>query len=214
MMPLAHILTHPRKAAAEIRLRPSWVGAFLLLAVLSSGELAVHHRSRVEETVRHLPSHLTAAERSVVVSGLDARLPARIIVHPARLLLGWSAFALLLLVACRTAVPDAPVRFVQMLALQVHCAAAEVLGAWLLPLLHGLVPDPFLRPGLAVGGPLLNSLNIFTLWYVVLLVAGVGVLCAARPLKSTLLVLLVWGSSLAFQTAVFRLLREALHLAV
>jgi hypothetical protein len=211
---LALILIHPRTAAGELRLRPVWLGSFLVLALLSAGALLVQHRSRVEETVVHLPPHLTSAQRSAVAADLDARLTGRALMHPARLLLGWSAFALLLLVACRTAVPDIPLRFAQVLALQVHCAAAEVLGSWLLPVLRGLLPEPLLQPGLLAAGPLLNSLNIFTIWYVVLLIAGVGVLCAARPLKATLLVLLVWGSSLAFQTAVFRVLRDVLHLAV
>jgi hypothetical protein len=99
-------------------------------------------------------------------------------------------------------------------SLQVHCEAAEILGACLIPLLRPVVPAVILQPGLAAAGPLLNSLNIFTLWYVGVLIAGVGVLSAARPLKATLLVLLVWGSSLAFHIAVFRLLRDALHLAL
>jgi hypothetical protein len=145
---LAFILIHPGKAAGELRLRPAWVGSFLVLALFSAGAMLAQHTGRVEETIVHLPPHLSSAQRSAVAAELDTRLTGRALMQPARLLLGWSAFALLLLVACRTAVPDIPLRFAQVLALQVHCAAAEVLGSWLLPLLHGLLPGPLLRPGL------------------------------------------------------------------
>ena len=99
-----------------------------------------------------------------------------------------------------------PLRYLEFLALEVHCESAGILGALAMPIVRRLFGEP--------SGSLLNSLNIFTLWYVVLLAGGVSVLCATRPLKAALVVLLVWGSSLAFHTAVLRLLRDALHLAL
>ena len=168
--------------------------------------MALEHPARVEETLRHLPPGLTATDRAAIIADLDSRLPARVLVCPARLLLGWSSFALLLFVACRTVSPGMPLGYLQFLALEIHCESAGILGALAMPFVRRLFGDP--------AGPLLNSLNIFTLWYVVLLAGGVSVLCATRPLKAALVVLLVWGSSLAFHTAVLRLLRDALHLAL
>ena len=168
--------------------------------------MALEHPARVEETIRDLPPGLTATDRAAIIADLDSRLPARVLVCPARLLLGWSSFALLLFVACRTVSPGMPLRYLQFLALEIHCESAGILGALAMPFVRRLFGDP--------AGPLLNSLNIFTLWYVVLLAGGVSVLCATRPLKAALVVLLVWGSSLAFHTAVLRLLRDALHLAL
>jgi hypothetical protein len=214
MKALALILVFPRRAAGFLRLRPMWILPFLLLSVAAMGSMIAHHPLRVEETLRRLPPHLTTAERAAAAADLNSRLPARVLAYPGRLLLGWSTFALVLFVSCRAAAPEVPLRYVQVLALQIHCATAEIIGTWLLPVLRDAVPGPALYPGTVLGGPLLNSLNIFTLWYVVLLIGGVGVLCAARPLKATLLVFVAWGSSLAFHTAVFRLLRDALHLAL
>ncbi len=214
MPPLLLILVHPFHAAGRLADKPVWIVPFLILAFLTAGALISHHPAQVETTLRHLPSHLTAAERDGVREGLDGRLGVRALFLPARLLAGWSVFALFLFVVCRTALPGSPVRYTPLLALEVHCEAAQVAGAWLLPVLARILPAWLVNPGEALGGPLLNSLNISTFWYVALLAAGVSVLCAARPLKATLLVLLVWGSTLALSTAVFRLLRDALHLTV
>jgi hypothetical protein len=212
MKSLATILVFPRHTAALLRTAPRWVLPFLLLAAIDTTALFMSRQARIDETLAHLPPHLSQTEQAAVSADLLARLPAQLLIHPFRLFLGWAVFALMLLAVCRAAAPGMTLQWRHLFSLQVHCAAAEVLGTLLVPLLATVLPSDVLFPGAAVAGPLLKSVNISTLWYVGLLIGGVGVLCAARPLKATLLVLLTWGSSLAFHTAVFRLLRDALHL--
>lgn len=189
---LVRMLFTPFRAVRDLRIRPSWGTAFLVLSLISAATMALGHRARVAETLRFLPAGVTGTQRMVVAAELEGRLPARMLVHPVRLLLGWGCFALVLFLACRAVTPGAAIRYRQFLALEVHCEAAAVLGAAI---------------------PLQYWANICTLWYVVLLTGGVSVLCAARPLKAAFVVLLVWGSSLAFHTAVLRFLQGALHLA-
>jgi len=61
---------------------------------------------------------------------------------------------------------------------------------------------------------LLNSLNIFTLWYVVVVIVGVSVLTGFRPAKAFLVVFCVWSVSVLFNVAVLTFMRDGLHLVV
>jgi predicted RND superfamily exporter protein len=111
-----------------------------------------------------------------------------------------------------------------MFSLEIHTEATSVianLAAMVLAVTNanaGSVAVPFSLAGF-IGGDqsfivssLLTSLNIFTLWQIVLLTIGVSIVCGFGKTKSTLIVLLVWSLSTMFNLGAMKLLQDQLHL--
>jgi len=60
--------------------------------------------------------------------------------------------------------------------------------------------------------PLLNSLNIFTLWHLTLVGAGLISLLDMNRWKAAAAVVIVWGLSQLFSLASLSFVRDSLHL--
>jgi hypothetical protein len=212
----------PEKAAVEIRSHPRWLFPFIFLASISVVSYALVHPLLVQKTLDHLPLSATKADKQIVADNLSRELPAKLAFYPIRLFMGWSAFALVLLYVCRSWGTREPVRFRQMFSLEVHSEVTSAIGgviATISALSIGAVGDTplslamlFSLPSSFIINALLTSLNIFTLWRVIILTSGVSVLCNFGVTRSVFLVLLVWLLSLVFNLGSLKLLEDALHL--
>jgi len=226
---LADIFFRPRFAAAAIKARPRWVLVFALLALLSISIVIATHNQSVQSTLSHFPASATPGDREHVKDILDGELFSKSSFLPIRLLLGWSGFALLLFSLSRSFRPPDQVRFVQVFALEVHAEAIGLLSRLVIfatELIHGaaqttLPPPPLLGvlsivppPGDFVLFSLLSSINMFTLWYVLVLTAGIHVLCGFAKRKAFLIVTGAWALTLCCDLAVLALLRDAFHLLI
>jgi hypothetical protein len=217
-------LLRPRKAAEQLKSNPRWLVAFLILSIVCGGVYAVLHPYFIQATLAHLPSSATNPDKEVVIQSLNLELPAKLAFLPVRLFIGWSAFALVLLYACEAFAPREIIRFQQMFSLEVHSEATMAIAnmaALVITITHGhagLVDVPFSLAGFTGGDQtfiirsLLTSLNIFTLWQVVLLTIGVSTLSGFGKIRSTLIVLLVWTLSTMFNLGAMKLLQDQLHL--
>ena len=229
MKTLVTILFLPARGTRTLRERPRWIGAFLLLAMMSVGLIILTERQTAAAVLARLPSSATPSDNDAAVSMLSETLVARSLFEPIRLLAGWSAFAGILFVFVRTLSPPEPVRYLRLFALEVHAEAALLVGriaaavsamlghasAWpeggAAPYSAALlVPSTHSFTLLS----LLSSANIFTLWYVVLLAAGLRVLCGITIRTAALVALGAWALSVLFDTGIFTLLIDTLHLRV
>jgi len=217
-------LFRPRKAAEQIKSNPRWLAAFLVLSMLSAAAYAVNHPYLIQKALAHLPPSATNADKQVVIQSLNLDLPAKLAFFPVRLFIGWSTFSLVLLYACKAFAPRETIRFRQIFSLEIHAEATLViasLAAMVVAVTNGHVGSvgvPFSLAGLVAGDQsfivrsLLTSLNIFTLWQVVLLTIGVSILSGFGKIRSTLIVLLVWTLSTMFNLGAMKLLQDRLHL--
>jgi hypothetical protein len=191
--------------------------------------LIVAEQQTITAMVDHLPPSATAADREEAASVFSATLLARSLFEPVRLLAGWSAFAGALFLIIRSLSPAGPVTYVRVLTLEVHAEAVLLIGgaatalhAMLTPAGGGdmpRIPLMSLAPLLPVSASpavvaLLATLNIFTLWYVVLLAAGIRVLFGMTVRTAALVAVSAWALSVLFDTAILTLLINTLHFRV
>jgi hypothetical protein len=219
----------PFRGARALRAHPRWLVPFLALASLHIALLIFSERETVNSVIAHLPPGATAADREEVGSMLNATRLTHYMFEPVRLLAGWSAFAAILYLFIRSLSPPGPVTFVRVLSLEVHAEAALVIGGiatavyativqtggggdMQIPLLSAAPLLPATSPYPLVA--LLATLNIFTLWYVVLLATGMRVLFGMTVRTAALVAVSAWALSVLFDTAILTLLVTTLHLRV
>lgn len=219
----------PFRGARALRAFPGWIVPFVVLALVQVALMVVAERGTVQAVIAHLPPTATAADRGDVEAGFRETLLTRSLFEPVRLLAGWSAFASLLYLAIRSLSPPGPVKFVRVLALEVHAESALVIGGLASALASGFgqgiagadPPIPLLSAAslLPEGMPyavvaLIATVNFFTLWYVVLLSAGIRVLFGMTFRTAALIAVSAWALSVLFDTALLTLLVNALHFRV
>jgi hypothetical protein len=208
----------------QIKSDPRWLAAFLILSIVCAGVYAIIYPYLIQATLAHLPSSATNEDKQIVMQSLNLDLPAKLAFLPVRLFIGWSTFSLVLLYACKAFAPSETIRFRQIFSLEIHAEATLVianLASMLVAVTNahaGSVDVPFSLAGF-IGGDqsfivrsLLTSLNIFTLWQIVLLTIGVSILSGFGKIRSTLIVLLVWTLSTMFNLGAMKLLQDQLHL--
>jgi hypothetical protein len=229
MSDLLRLVTFPFRpagASEEVRRHPRWAVAFLVLAALTVGGGMALHPYEVAKTLASLPASADTADQMHMREYLDASLPVRLAFVPFRLFLDWSATALALWALVRAFRSPYPVRFVQILALEVHAETVNVAGLLMrvalvtagvtasageeaLPLnalmLFGGAHDYILRT-------LLTSINLHTLWYVWIVGHGVSVLCGYKKPTAFFFSAVTWAMALGLNLAIIRLLWGALHL--
>jgi hypothetical protein len=182
-----------------------------------------------DQSIRALVSHLPASGRAEAAAMLAEGTLWRAFVEPARLLAGWSAFAGMLWLAVRSLKPPEPVPYLSLFALVTQAETVGVIAS-AASLLVSLAGGPALTGGtqgefaglasLAPAGTsfqalfLLRSLNIFTLWYVALLAAGMRVVCGFTTRLSAVIAVCAWSLSVLSNLAILTLIISTLHLRV
>lgn len=212
------------KTVELLKSNPRWLGAFIVLTVVSAACYGLIHPHLVQSTIAHLPPTATDADKQIVIESLNQELPAKLAFFPVRLFIGWGTFSLALLYACKAFAPREIIRFRQMFSLEIHAEATSVIAsiaAMVVAVTNahaGSVDVPFSLAEFVAGDQsfivrsLLTSLNIFTLWQIVILTIGVSIVCGFGKTKSTLIVLLVWTLSTMFNLGAMKLLQDQLHL--
>jgi hypothetical protein len=226
--PLRFVM-QPRVVAARLAAAPRWGTAFLLLAGLTMLLQVLSSHAVTSATIAHLPASATPEDQRRIADFLAEELPYRLAVLPFRLLAGWWATGWLLYACASLVGTSKPVQIAPCFALEVHAEAVWVI-AGIATLLQRLVFPAWstiadLAPPLNAAqcaGPglderlhlLLTSINFFTLWYVVVIGAGISVLFGVRKRKAFLVAAVVWAASTGFSTTVLYLLRNAFSLSV
>jgi hypothetical protein len=227
-MPLAvSLIFRPYPGLLRLKNQPRWLSTFICLAALSAVLLVVVHRHTVEATLAQLPVSATTEDRALVEDMLLSELPLRSLFQPIRLMIGWSSFAALLFLLSRAFRPPSPSSFMHVFALEIHAEAILLLsqiGLCLHIVLQGRgLPSAYplwsadIFSSAATSMPihsLLRSLNIFTLWYIVILAAGIRVLFSLSRFKSVLVAVSAFSLSVVLDIGVISLLIPALHLHV
>ena len=221
-------IANPARYAETLRERPRWVGRFIILAVLYIGRGIAGSANRAELAADRLPPSVSVEDRAAARETLTKSIIIRSLFHPVRLFIGWSSFALVLLYACRIWSTREEVRFVHILAAEVHAEGAMFLGnatSLTVLLLGGAVGDPsvpWIPGGLDLVFPadnftvryILNSFNVFSVLYVAILVVTVSVMLGVSRMKAFISVLIAWGLTLFVNASIFHALRAEFHLGL
>jgi Yip1-like protein len=221
---LLSILIRPRAAAVELKDRPRWLVSFLLLGLLFVfAEMLIEERA-MRSVLDRLPLSATPADREDVASMLQGGELTRLAFFPVRLLAGWITFALALFYACRLLSPPGIYRFKQILALEVHAEIATLVEklatATLAPSAgesaRGLAQVPLSLASLHSAdsfswSALFNGVNLFQIFYVILLGVGISTITGLRWWKAGMVVVAVWGVSAAGNVALITVLRESMR---
>ncbi len=226
VMDLLAIIVRPFSTTARLASHPRWLTGFLVLTAVSIGLTVARHPAHVTATLDRLPASVSPQVREAVATVLDRELWPRCTFLPVRLAAGWGTFALLLFYLCRSFIPALSASVVKFWSLEVHAEVTSVLSNLAL-VLYSLGSAGLARPGhpwhpLSVVvlfppgddflvGTLLASINIFTLWYLVVLTAGLSVLCTISRLKALLIAFLAWAISQTFTLGAVKLIQDAMH---
>jgi hypothetical protein len=219
------ILFTPRKAAEQIKASPAWLTTFLVLAAVNIAATAITHPYVVQETLAHLPSSATIADKQRVMQSLSDEITATLTFLPVRLFIGWGSFSLVLFIIARAFEPAETIRFQQVLALIIHTETVSVLAgvATVVSVLthtnagHTGIPfslSPFIDSQSFIMKALFSELNVFTLWQLVIQIIGISVLCGFGRIRAMTVVVLVWVLSVFFDLGIIRLLVDRFHLLV
>jgi len=228
MKSLVLMFVRPRAAVEEIRRSPSWLLSFGVLALLCIVVVVWAHRGIVEFTLAKLPPSTTLADKEEMKEYLDGRLAVTAAFLPVRLVTGWMSFALILYYTCMAWTSHRSVRFVHVLALEVHAEAALVAGrvaGAVAAMVRGApstsagLHSPYRVPfGIDMLFPsssdfavaaFLNSLNVFAVWYIFLLTMGISGLYGIRVWKVALTAVGLWLLVALCNAVVLHALRDA-----
>lgn len=205
----------PSPATGDLKKRPRWFVPFVILSIACVILFALRYPDTVRTAIDHLPASARSEERRHAADVLNDELMLRSLFLPIRLFMGWSAFSLVLFLSCKAFRPPEGIRFTQFLALEIHAELILLLS----PLAAMLgVPQPgggwlFAPPQDFLLRTLLTTINLVTLWYILVLTAGVSVLCGYGKRKAFLIVAGVWVISVSLNLGVLNQLSQVFHLA-
>jgi hypothetical protein len=187
---------------------------FAILALLTVVFYALSFEGHIAEVLRRLPDSADAPAREQAREVLRGDLWREGLFLPYRLALGWGGFAAILLLSGRAFTRDKSTQFRHVLALEIHAELILLFPA--LALLAG-IPVPslalvFTREGTdSVLLSLLRAANCFTLWYILVLSAGMAVLFRLRVRTAILIVTVCWGMTEFCNAGVLSLLIRSFH---
>jgi len=213
---LVRLPFRPVQGALLLKKRPRWLVPFLLVAAASVVLFALRYPDTLRAAMDHLPPSADAGEKERVSDLLHGQLVQRCLFLPFRLFGGWCAFAFALFLSSKAFRPPEGVRFTQFLALEIHAETILALSSLATTL---RIPLPgatwmFSSSQDFLLGTLLTTINLITLWYILVLTAGVSVLCGYSKRKAFLIVAGVWAISVFFNLGVLNLLSQSFHFAV
>jgi len=215
------LVAHPVKGADLISSSPVWIGQCLFLVGIG---LLIHITSFgriVQLTMDRLPDSATPADRQVMSEILNGQQWVSAALFPFRKLAGFGGTALILFLALRGVTSGSTVHLKEIFALEVHAETVLLLGnlAAYAAVFMGSQQNPYVNPlGVSqlVEGKFdhisaLNSINLFTLWYISLLVLGASRMLKLSYWKSIAAVLSTWVLMLVMEESSFDLLRNFFH---
>jgi hypothetical protein len=220
-------LFQPARAAVGIKDSPRWLGAFVVLAITA---IVIEHFLRpftLEALFRHLPPTVTPLDRATLRRNLSDGELVRLSFLPVRLMTGWMVFALLLYMVSRIMVPYEPLRFLHVLSLEVHAEVANVLGRLATLVAFSMIPAQagsdtfsvlsgrtFVSSNDFIFSAFLDSVNLFSLLYILLLANGLAVVCKTGKWKALGIVTVVWTVSAVLNVAFLVLMKEEFHFVI
>jgi hypothetical protein len=204
----------PSRLGGRIALRPACLVPGILVIAAASLIFLAGYGQATEAALAHLPPSAGEAERSSLRETFAGDALRNLSFLPFRFLLGWGLFAVTLQLSARAFLKVPHLRFAHYFSLVLYAEAIPRLGELILLLgfpLPGLGPLAPLGGGGAFLAPLLTSINLVTLWHLLVLSIGLSVLSGSRRRTSALAAGVVWAASLALNAGLLALLTRVFH---
>ena len=220
LMNLIDVLAYPTDTFTQLNSRPRWLVPFVLFSAvyIIVGWFMLPFSMHLEYNM--LLARLGPRTANQVLSISERVGDIDLIFKPALLLLKWTFFAAILYMLCilLDAAPSLKFRiFFSVIAFSEAIPAfmtvvnililyAKGIGSVQnMTDLQAIIGLDFLMKSKMSNLPLfifLNSINVFTIWYVTTLAIGISVITGFRKIKSTLIVTGAWLLGVAFQMVI------------
>jgi hypothetical protein len=179
----------------------------------------------IQSLLHHLPSSVTEQDKIDLLLMFDKEMFVRVIFVPVKLLIGWSAFTLLLYYLMLTIVPQRRFSFVYLFAIEVRAEIILVLAklgmllrmmidnqSWSYRFEIPLSCAAFIPVNDYSFFTFLNSINIFTAGYITVISLGISFLYSISKTRAVFIAFLAWGLSSLANVSLIKLLQDQLHL--
>jgi hypothetical protein len=201
----------------------AWLTPFCLAALLQVAAYLLTYRVRVHAMQLQLPPSATDGDRLAAAQMIWQSAAVRSLFLPVRLFVGWGIFAVCIFWGTGFLVPRRPLRFREILTLEMFAELIPSLGALLAALLAPTQAASALPSGsgfsliaLAPAGNwfikmLLANANLTQLLYIVVLVAGISKISGLSVLKSASVASAVWLLAVTTELSFLQLSMTAIH---
>ncbi|MGA9365771.1 MAG: hypothetical protein WBW16_15525 [Bacteroidota bacterium] len=225
---LVHLFIAPSRLFARLKNQPSWVMSFAALAVVGMTLDWFSFEVALQASLSQLPQRATPEMIQDAVTYLEGRRFINVAFSPIKVGIAIAVFSYVLYLVCSVSRPvSLPGRkhflsvvvwssWILMIEKAVALVVRSAIGpvnsniglAFSQPLGLGIINVSSSDPGLLYA---LNAVNVFSVWYLFLVSAGISILCGFGRLKSILVVASVWLTGVVVSAGLMRFALEGVH---
>jgi hypothetical protein len=228
MTNLVDLIVHPSRVFKRLKDHPSWVMSFVALAIVSVVLDWFSFRTALRTAVDGLPQRATPEMIRDAVAYLEGRRFINLLLSPLKLWIIIVIFSYVIYLACSVSKSISPPHWKHFLAVVVWSYWVLIVGealslvtrssvgpfssdvglAFPQPPGLGMVKMSSSDPGLLYA---LNSVNVFSLWYLLLVSLGVSILSGFSRVKGILITTFVWLLGVLLSAALIRFTVAGVH---
>ncbi|MEK6571751.1 MAG: hypothetical protein AABZ61_10310 [Bacteroidota bacterium] len=216
------VVIAPSRLFSDLRRQPSWLVTFAAITVVSMVVEWFSFRFALEGTVSRLPQRATEEMMQDAIRYLEGRRVINVALVPLKVGVPMAVFSFVIYLVCSVSKPVSLPHWRHFLAVVVWAGWTPTVGKVVALLTRFLAGAPSPASGSAIPQTLglgmvqltskdpgllyiLNGLNIFSIWYILLVSLGVSILCSITRRKGIAIVASVWVFGLLVSAALLRL---------
>jgi hypothetical protein len=228
MTDLVDLIFRPARVFKRLKDHPSWVMSFVALAIVSALLEWFSFGTALRTAVDGLPQRATPEMIQDAVANLEGRRFINLLLSPLKLWAIIAIFSYVVYLVCSVSKSVSLPHWKHFFAVVVWSYWVVIVGevlslvariafghlsqnaglAFPEPLGLGMIKISSSDPGVLY---LLNSVNVFSLWFLLLVSLGVSVLCSFSRVKGILAAVFVWLSGVVLSAAVIRFTVAGVH---
>jgi hypothetical protein len=228
MTNLVDLIVHPSRIFKRLKDRPTWVMNFVSLAVVSVVVEWFSFGTALQTAVGGLPQRATAEMIQDAVAYLEGRRYIDLALAPLKLWVIIAIFSYVIYVVCSVSKSISLPHWKHFFAVVVWSYWILLIGEALSLVTRSVVGHFSPNAGLAFPQPLglgmmkiasadpgllyaLNAVNVFSIWYLLLVSLGVSILCGFSRVKGILVTAFVWVFGIVLSAAIMRFTVAGVH---
>jgi hypothetical protein len=228
MTNLVDLIIRPSRVFKRLKDHPSWVMSFAALAIVSVVLEWFSFGTALQTAVSGLPQRATPEMIQDAVTYLEGRRYINLALAPLKLWIVIAIFSYVIYLACSISKSISLPYWKHFFAVVVWSYWILVVGEALSLVTRSVLGPVSSNAGLAFTQPLglgmikvsssdpgvlyaLNSVNVFSFWYLLLVSLGVSILCGLSRVKGILITTFVWLFGIVLSAALMRLTVAGVH---
>jgi hypothetical protein len=225
---LVDLIFRPTGVFRRLKDHPSWVVSFAALAIVSMVLEWFSFRTALQTTVGGLPQRATPEMIQDAVAYLESRRFINLLLTPLKLWILIAMFSYVIYLVCSVSKSISLPHWKHFLAVVVWSYWILIVGEALSLVTRSVVGPFSSNSGLAFPQLLglgmirisssdlgllyaLNAVNVFSVWYLLLVSLGVSILCGFSRVKGILITAFVWLFGIVLSAAIIRFTVAGVH---